>query len=81
MSKGLPTVNIAVPVDQLDSIYEAISKAEKHEHELPGGAREEQDFFEQQNPATKHMVKLVNLAYDSLVESLSKEIKEILKDD
>lgn len=72
-----PVVNIAVPVDRLDDLFKAIEKAASPD--FPGGAREQQDFFVQQNPATKKMGETVSETYDAMVASMVDEISEVLK--
>jgi hypothetical protein len=73
-----PAVNISVPVDLLESVFEAVEKAAV-KPKLPGGSREQQDFFVQQNPATKKMGVVVGETYDAMVASLVKELSEVLK--
>lgn len=72
-----PVVSISVPVDRLDDLYEAIDKAEKKD--LPGGSREQEDFFVQQNAATKKMGSIVGETYDAMAKSLASEIAKVLK--
>lgn len=71
-----PVVSISVPVDRPDTLYEAINKAE--EKDLPGGTREQEDFFVQQNGATKKMGSIVGETYDAMVKSMADEISEVL---
>ena len=73
-----PAVNIAVPVDLLESVFEAVEKAGVKSN-LSGGSREQQDFFVQQNPATKKMGDVVKETYDAMSTSLVKELSEVLK--
>lgn len=80
MSQGdtPPVVSVLIPLDRVEEVYDAIEKA-GHNHDLPGGAREQQDFFAQQNPATKKMAKVVRETYDAMVSSMAAEIEEVLK--
>lgn len=79
MSQGAtpPVVSISVPVDRLDALYEAIDKAEKGD--LPGGSREQEDFFVHQNGATRKMWSIVDETYDAMIQSLADEISKVLK--
>lgn len=72
-----PAVNVRIPLDQVEEVYDAIEKAD-HKHDLPGGAREEQDFFAQQNPATKKMAGVVVETYGAMTKSMIDEIAEVL---
>lgn len=67
-------VNVEIPEERLDDLFEMIEKAEKSSH-----VHEEIDFFAQQNEATQHMAKLVSETYDAMVASMEAEIAAVLK--
>lgn len=67
--KEHPTVNLEVPVGRLDDLYKA---ANKHGHE-------QVEFFVNQNPVTKRMMKTVQEAYDAMSESLVRHISDVLR--
>ena len=76
--KTPPVVNVRIPLSQVERVFEALDKA-SHDHDLSGGVREQQDFFAQQNPATKKMAETVRETYDAMVSSLAKEVAEVLE--
>ena len=65
-------VRLEVPADKVDFVYKAI------EDHLGGGTRESQDFFAQQNPATRKLSEIVAETYDAMVHAMADEIKEVL---
>jgi hypothetical protein len=71
-------VSVQIPLDQVEQVFEALEKAER-KPDLPGGSREQQDFFAQQNPATQKMADVVTKTYDAMTQSMLSEIAEVLK--
>lgn len=71
-------VNLSVPTDRLEDLFEAIEKAEK-EKSIEGVVEEEEDFFVSQNAATRKLGNIVKETYDAMLVSLTKELKEALK--
>lgn len=71
-------VNLSVPADRLEDLFEAIEKAEK-EKSIEGVVEEEEDFFVNQNAATRKLGSIVKETYDAMLVSLAKELKGVLK--
>jgi len=64
-------VNIEIPADRLEGLFKAVKD---HHH-----GSEQVEFFVNQNPATKRMMKTVQEAYDAMTESLHQHILDVLR--
>ena len=67
-----PIVQLEVPLDKLEAVYKAVDP------NLEGGSRESQNFFEQQNPATRKLVAVVKESYKAMSEAMAAEIRDVL---
>lgn len=73
----LLAVSVDVPLDRFDDFCKAVEKEDRHN--MPGGTREQQDFFTQQNPATRKMSKLVEETYEAMILSLAEEVSKVFR--